>query len=263
MKIGIFYKQEKVRDEEVPRRLQAAFGERGVQTAVFRSETEIGGVDRLLVLGGDGTVLRAARVAAEQEIPLVAVNYGTLGFLTEFERGETAEAVDLILDADARTVRRTMLEIGLDGKTTHCLNEMVLQREHAPGVNSKIARITVYIDGSSAGDFAADGMIVSTPTGSTAYSLSAGGSILCPECSCFLLTPLCAFSLRSRPIVYSDASVLSFRLPQDQPMVIYGDGKYLGNANGKELTVRRSARAVTFLCKRENDFFRRLSEKLG
>ena len=133
----------------------------------------------------------------------------------------------------------------------------------ASGVNSKIARITVYIDGSSAGDFAADGMIVSTPTGSTAYSLSAGGSILCPECSCFLLTPLCAFSLRSRPIVYSDASVLSFRLPQDQPMVIYGDGKYLGNANGKELTVRRSARAVTFLCKRENDFFRRLSEKLG
>lgn len=219
--------------------------------------------DRMIVLGGDGTVLRAARAASSKGIPLLGVNYGRLGFLTEFERGEQEQAVRLVLEERPQILERSMIEVVLNGKSAHCLNELALVRAVTPGHDSNVVKISVTIDGSHAGDFSADGLIVATPTGSTAYSLSAGGSIMTPECETFLLTPVCAFSMRSRPIAYPDKSVLRFCLPSTK-LLLYADGVFFGEAGeGDELSVKKSARKALFLTRNKADYFHKLTQKIN
>ncbi|MDE6274762.1 MAG: NAD(+)/NADH kinase, partial [Clostridiales bacterium] len=235
------------------------------EVRIFRSAEEISNIDRLAVLGGDGSVLRAARRAVEIGVPIVGINYGTLGFLTEFEKDETEEAAKLLLEKNVKIQQRTMLAVKLNGKVSHCLNEATLLRRVVQQDGNRIVKIAVEIDGQYAGDFTADGIIVATPTGSTAYSLSAGGSIMSPDCATFLLTPVCAFSLRSRPIAYPDGCTLSFRLEAGTvPLLLYGDGVYLGEVGEEDvLTVTKSDRAVSFLTRDKNGFFRRLTEKIN
>ncbi len=265
MKVGIFYKEKKVPDQTVVTELSEEISRRKNEAVIFRSPEEIAGVDRLIVLGGDGTILNAAHASSEQKIPLVGVNFGTRGFLTEFEREDYMQAVSLALDPACPVVRRSMLELDFNGVKTHCLNEMLLHRRVSGKPNAQIATFCVDIDGSDAGELRADGLIVCTPTGSTAYSLSAGGNILAPDCAAFLITPVCAFSLRSRPIAYSDSCTLSFRFTdRDCTLELYGDGKFIGEASANDtLTVRKSPRCTAFLTRDKNGFFRKITEKIG
>lgn len=261
MKVGIFY-NEKQTNEGNALLLAQKIEECGGEAVIFSHASKIAGVDRLIVLGGDGTVLRAAKRASEIRIPIVGVNYGTLGFLTEFERGEEEKAVKLVL-SNCSEVRRSMLEINLDGVKSYCLNELSLLRPVNEEMPNGIVRISVAIDGSKAGDFTADGLIVATPTGSTAYSLSAGGCVMTPDSPTFLLTPVCAFSLRSRPIVYPDDCTLTFAFAESS-LMLYGDGDYLGRiSEGSKLTVRKAERAALFLTADPNGYFRRLTEKIN
>lgn len=264
MKLGIYYNRNQVEDS-IAYRLARLAEARGASVLVSHSEEDIPNVGRVIVLGGDGTVLRAARKASEYKIPIVGVNFGTLGFLTEFERDEADSAIDLALNEGCLTIHRSMLEAKFNGKTCHCLNEFSILRRVAPDTDNRLLKISVNIDGENAGDFTADGLIVSTPTGSTAYSLSAGGNIMTPDCDTFLLTPVCAFSLRSRPIAYSDKSTLSFGFPKGHSEVmLYGDGMFMGTANaGDTLTVRKSDRFATFMTVNKGGFFRRLTEKIN
>lgn len=263
MKIGLVHLSSKVPQEAVEGLLGMLEGA-GAQAVALSSEEEIGGVDRLVVLGGDGAMLRAARRASEQGIPLVGINYGTLGFLTEFERGEEARAVRLVLDRDCPSVRRTMLEVRFGQRRAFCLNELALMRRIAPDSEDAVVKIAAEIDGAYAGEFTADGLIVATPTGSTAYSLSAGGMILAPDCAAFLLTPVNAFSMRSRPIAFPDSARLTFSFPEGGKVVLHGDGIFLGEANGGDtVTVTRSDRYATFLTEGKENFFRRLTEKIN
>lgn len=263
MKIGIAYNAKQV-DSEAVAHLAALIGRAGGSPAVFSPEDGIAGVDRLIVLGGDGTVLHAAKRASELGIPLFGINYGHIGFLTEFEQDEAEKAVGLVLDERPDIIVRALLEVDFNGVKKDCLNELALLREVSRGKDIHAGRLSVTIDGSSAGDFTADGLIVATPTGSTAYSLSAGGSILTPDCAAFLLTPVCAFSLKSRPIVYPDASVLSFSLGGDESLLAYGDGEFLGKVQaGDELSVKKSGRTATFLTRSRHEFFRRLTQKIN
>ena len=262
MKIGIFYNSKQA-ERSVACALAQAVTERGHQADVFSGMEEVGKVDRLLVLGGDGTILRVAKRASAMNIPIMGVNFGHLGFLTEFEKEECFSAVPLILDENCARLERSMLEAELNGRTFECLNELALLHPVAPGRDNKVVTISVTIDGSHAGEFIADGLIVSTPTGSTAYSLSAGGSILTPDCAAFQLTPVCAFSMRSRPIACSDKSELGFSLPQGA-LVLYGDGVFLGEAGASDtLTVRKAKRGVTFLTRGLSEYFRRLTQKIN
>lgn len=263
MKIGVLYNAQQVQENTV-KELVSLIERGGGECVVFSAETEPCGVDKLIVLGGDGTVLRAARRAAVLHLPLVGVNFGRLGFLTEFERDELPEAAKFVLGGGGTTIERTMLEIDVGGKTTHCLNEFALLHEVVAGKDNRTVDISVEIDGSPAAQFHADGIIVCTPTGSTAYSLSAGGSILTPDCAAFMLTPVCALSMRSRPIAYSDRSELVFFLPKEEALLLYGDGMYLGSVSGNDVvTVRKSARSATFLTRDKNRYFRRLTEKIN
>ncbi len=262
MKVGIFYNSDQA-DACVAEELASRIRKAGHGAAVFSVLDEIRVVDRLIALGGDGTMLRAAKRASAAGIPIVGVNFGKLGFLTEFEREEYAQAVSLVLDEHCARIERSMLEVQLNGRTFDCLNELALLHPVAPGKENKVVTISVTIDGSHAGEFVADGLIVATPTGSTAYSLSAGGSIMTPDCATFQLTPVCAFSMRSRPIAYSDKSELGFSLPQGA-LVLYGDGIYLGEAGASDrLIVRKSERSATFLTRGLSEYFRRLTQKIN
>ncbi len=263
MKIGICYNRIQA-EPSAPRDLAEKIVAAGVESVVLEEDAPLCGVDRLVVLGGDGTVLRAAKRAAECGVPLVGVNYGRLGFLTEFERGEEDALISFLLSDRCEKIERTMLDVDLNGNKVCCLNELALLRGVSPERANRVEKISVTIDGADAGDFVADGLIVATPTGSTAYSLSAGGCIMTPDCKTFLLTPVCAFSLKSRPITYSDDGVLRFALAENDMLMAYGDGVFLGQIGmGDRVTVRRSSRCAVFLTRGKNAFFRRLTQKIN
>ena len=146
MKVGVLYNRDRVSESSFPS-IAARFSRSGAEAVLFSSPEDIGGVDCLLILGGDGTVLRASKPASRENIPIVAVNYGTLGFLTEFRREELDDAIDFILSDAHVVLKRTMLEVVFRGKSTHCLNELVLQRPVSAETDSRLVKICVRIDG--------------------------------------------------------------------------------------------------------------------
>jgi len=261
MKIAVLYHAVQV-DESIVSSIVEKINGSGNSAEVFLSADRVSG-DRLLVLGGDGTVLHAAQKAAENDIPIVAVNYGTRGFLTEFNRGETEQAVDFILSDRHSVLRRSMIEVVFNGTCRHCLNEIVLSRHVAPQNAGKVVRFSVSVNGNEAGIFAADGMILATPTGSTAYSLSAGGSILAPDCNAFIVTPVCACASECRPVVCPDSDEFFFSTVEGAELALYGDGDFLGIIGENDvLHVRKSPRSATFLLRNQGEFFRRLNNKI-
>lgn len=263
MKIGIYYNPMQT-SKEVAAAFAARISVLGGEASVFAEAGQAVGCDRIVVLGGDGTILHAARFASEWNIPLMGVNFGRLGFLAEFDRNEMENAAMLAVDENCPVMERSMLEVSLNGNRSYCLNELSILRETRAGACGRTTRISVTIDGSRAGDFNADGLIISTPTGSTAYSLSAGGSIMTPDCNTFQLTPVCAFSLKSRPIAYPDRCELRIILPEERKLVLNGDGIFLGELmQCDELIVRKSSRKATFLTRNKNEYFRRLTQKIN
>lgn len=263
MKIGIFYHRKKV-DAKTVKQIAALLKQRGAVCEIFKTKEDIGGVDRLIVLGGDGTMLHAARKVSSLGIPLVGMNYGTIGFLTEFEKDDVEGLIDVVLNDSCATLKRSMLEVSVRGETYFCLNELTLMRRRHPAEKDSVVRISVKINDCPAGGFISDGLIVATPTGSTAYSLSAGGSIITPDCEVFLLTPVCSFSLRSRPIACSDKSVLKLSFHEGSALLLHGDGIFLGEVDSRDvITIRKAEKYATFLSKERSDFFHRLTEKIN
>ena len=260
MRIGIYYNVAR----EIAESFRACLQKSGAEVKILTRDEEICECDRMIVLGGDGTILHAAKRAATWGIPLVGVNYGRLGFLTEFEQDETDSLIELILDENCPCIERTMLEITLNGTSCLCLNELALLREISPERANRVESVAVRLNGSKAGDFVADGLIVATPTGSTAYSLSAGGSIATPDCGIFLLTPVCAFSLKSRPIICPDSSLLSFGISEGDFLMAYGDGVFLGKVGAEDrITVKKADRSARFLTRDIRGFFARLTKKIN
>lgn len=175
------------------------------------SEAELGRkADLLVVLGGDGTLLKAARMTAGTEVPILGVNLGGLGFLTEVRDRDLAEILENVLDGQFETEDRIMLEVTVtpaDGAPRPAgigLNDAVL---HA-GASSRLLALSLTIDDRWVGEIRADGLVVSTPTGSTAYSLSAGGPIVRPLIPALVATPICPHSLAVRPFLFADSEVL-------------------------------------------------------
>jgi NAD+ kinase len=163
--------------------------------------------DLILVMGGDGTLLAAARGAHDCRAPILAVNLGSLGFLTAVTVGELYDSLEVILNGKHQVEYRKMLQInmlrnGAIVETYHALNDAVLNK----GAISRMLDFEAYIDGQFVTLLKADGVIVSTPTGSTAYSLAAGGPIVHPSVDAFLVTPICPHTLTNRPVIVPDSS---------------------------------------------------------
>ena len=167
----------------------------------------------LLVLGGDGTMLAAARLAAPRGIPILPINMGSLGFLTSFTLQELHPAIDDTLEGRFSLSERIMLSVELEraGKvieTQRVLNEVVINK----GALARMIELELYVDSGFVCRYRADGLIVATPTGSTAYSLSAGGPIVHPSVESFVITPICPHTLSDRPLVIRDSSSVEMKL---------------------------------------------------
>jgi NAD+ kinase len=174
-------------------------------------------VDLILVLGGDGTMIATARMIEDLEVPVLGVNYGGLGYLTEFRIEELYSALGSILDGNYRLDKRVML------RTLHQRGDEVVNRNRVlndvvinKSALARIIEIDVYLNDQFVNSFRADGLIVSTPTGSTAYNLSAGGPVIFPSMNAIVITPICPFTLSNRPIVVPDDAVIELRLKTDQ-----------------------------------------------
>lgn len=216
----------------------------------------------ILVLGGDGTLLSAARAVGATEIPLLAVNLGSLGFLTEVRLDELYATLDATAQGKCPAEWRSLLEVRLvrDGKEAshyYALNDAV--------VKSTVARLmgfAVFINEQRVMEYQADGVIVATPTGSTAYSLAAGGPVLMPSVEAILLTPICPHSLTHRPLVVGSDAMIGVRLDSGADGFLSVDGQVGMPVIQGDLIVCRKARYRVKLLRMRRSFFEVLRSKL-
>lgn len=220
--------------------------------------------DLVVVLGGDGTLLSVARTLAGA-VPILGVNLGNLGFLTEINRGELYPAMVQVLSGRFRTEKRSLFDVELrrEGGGTlqyRVLNDAVINKSAL----ARIIQLTLLIDGHLVARFRADGLILSTPTGSTAYNLSAGGPILSPLLGVAVLTPICPHALSLRPMVVPDTSRIEVTLETPREEVYLTLDGQEGTSMGYRdtITVTRSSAAVKLIKVAERTFYDNLRGKL-
>ena len=223
------------------------------------------GCDAVIALGGDGFIMNTASRIARNGGAVLGVNCGHLGYLSA-EETLNEHMLRQLLSGKYTVSERMMIEIEReDGERCDAVNDVTLVRSHnLPGAMG-VTEIEVLCDGRSLGCYRADGMIVATPTGSTAYSLSAGGSIVDPDLQCLCLTPVCAHSLSARPMILSPERTLTLinRDRRRNPLIAAFDGANNVKLNaGEKLYVRRSERKARFILTEEGFFFDILRKKL-
>ncbi len=223
-------------------------------------------VDILIVLGGDGTMLSAARLVAERGIPILGINLGGLGFITEVNRSEVFSAMETMLEGKCQVEERIMLSTTImrHGETLNSysvLNDVVITK----GALARIIELETFIEHSYVTTYRADGLIISTPTGSTAYNLSAGGPIIHPSQDCMVLTPICPHTLSNRPIVIPGDYTIEIALKSvSEDVFLTLDGQVGMSLNkGDIITVKKSPYKTRLLIPCERDYFQVLREKLG
>lgn len=224
-------------------------------------------VDLLITLGGDGTLLRGARLVADRHVPVLGINLGYLGFLTSISPAEMEQSLPLLLSGDYWVDTRFTLETRVeraDGGVSRylALNDSVLHK----GGFARVIRIAVYIgpDREEVGSFSADGIILSTPTGSTAYSLSAGGPIVVPSVDCILATPICPHTLVLRPLVLPSALEIEVEVqtPTSELILTIDGQDGEGVASGDRVVIRKGEPTVPLVRFHGQTFFGTLRRKL-
>jgi NAD+ kinase len=269
--IGVVYVETSPPAVEMMETLRRTMTEQGrrVWTCPSRADErlngQLAGTDAVLVLGGDGTILAVARSCAEQQVPILGVNFGRVGFLTELEPGEVDEKLPLYLDGNFWVDERSMLQAQVETHgTTHslmALNDIVLVR----GAEPRVIRVKIWIDGHLYNSTVADGVIVSTATGSTAYNLSAGGPILHPQVRSKVLTPIAPHLVADRSLILEANATITMELqPRSAAAVLSADGQInVDVAVGNQVTVTSSVHMTRFLRRRPPTwFYRILSAKL-
>ncbi|HDJ24314.1 MAG: transposase [Candidatus Aminicenantes bacterium 4484_214] len=218
-------------------------------------------VDMLIVFGGDGTLLSIAHLAAKHAVPVMGINLGRLGFLTEVPKEEMSITLEAILRGDNKVFsRRKLLEATIGGNHYSCLNDVVINK----GALARMIRFSIFIDGKQIACLRADGLIISTPTGSTAYSLAAGGPIIYPNLPAIVISPICPHTLSFRPMVISANSLVEVQLLASEEVYLTIDGQ-----RGQEMKscdrvqVKCSEHELTLISSPKRNFFDLLQEKLG
>jgi len=221
--------------------------------------------DLVVVLGGDGTLLAAARLLGERQIPIVAINHGGLGFLTEVTLEEMYPALEAVLAGQVVTERRMMMDIILtrgDQRVAswRALNDAVINK----GSVSRIIELEAYVDGQYVSRFRSDGLIIATPTGSTAYNLSAGGPIIFPSMNAMVITPICSHTLTNRPIVLPEGVKIDITLQSSQDDVhVTIDGQVgQGLEMNDRLSIEKSIVGVKLVSPSGKNYFDVLRGKL-
>lgn len=228
---------------------------------------DLKGINLVISLGGDGTLLYCARILAGKNIPILAVNLGDFGFITEISKAEWKDAYYKYIENKLVISSRMMLEVCVqrEGKPLVCylgLNDGVI----GTGGISRIIRLKVYITGTYVGRYRADGVIVATPTGSTAYSVAAGGPILHPEMEALILNPICPFTLSNRPIVFPGNEILEIEVeePQRTDVILSIDGQEsFPLLPGDRIVFRKSDKKTFIIQSDKRNFYEVLRTKLN
>jgi NAD+ kinase len=221
-------------------------------------------VDLLLVFGGDGTMLGVAREIAGSPTPILGVNIGGLGFLTGVPSAELADALKCVWNGEFKFESRALIEVsGISNEKNFlasALNDIVVSR----GAVSRLIALDVSVDGELITRYRCDGLIISSPTGSTAYSLAAGGAVVLPTAEVFAMTPICPHALSNRSIILPLSSKICVKAISPLPATILSaDGQLIGELDmGDEVTIRRSSRAIRLMHLADNSFFEALRHKL-
>ena len=221
--------------------------------------------DLVVVLGGDGTLISVARLIGAHEVPILGVNLGSLGFLTEITLVELCASVDRYLSGDYKISDRIMLHVAVvrNGsiiEEKRVLNDLVINK----GALARIIDLETTINGNYLTTFKGDGLIISTPTGSTGYSLSANGPILYPELECFVITPICPHTLTNRPIVVASDSLVTVELKCiKEDVFLTLDGQVGVELKcGDEIRIRKAEKRTRLIISSSRDYFEILRTKL-
>ena len=263
-KVGLIMNPDKPEAFRMAHLAESFFAEHGLSASFLQMETQdISGMDLILTFGGDGTFLIGARYAMALDIPLMGINLGTVGFLTEEEPEHLSECLEAILKEEFQIEERFLLKVNVSksGESFYALNDAVITR----GGFARLIRVECCVNGEQFGVFTADGMIAATPTGSTGYSLSAGGPIVQPGMDCIILTPVCAHSLQKCPCIVSGNSRISLRLLQErkQTAELQIDGIDCSKLeSGDEIVVTGSEKRIRLLRIHSFRFFTLLQSKL-
>lgn len=262
-KVGIICKKDSVDALNMGRELLFWLEKRGVAAEV---DTIADDMDLLVILGGDGTLLHVAEQASRLQVPVVGVNLGDLGFLTEVAVNERYEVLEGILAGEMVVEERMMLKARLcrGGEASgwrYALNDVVISK----GSVDRIAQLSTWADQDYITTYRADGLVFSSPTGSTAYSLSAGGPIVNPALQSILVTPICPFMLESRPVLLPASVCLTTRLAgKANEVKIIVDGQPVWEMSDKEaLEVAASENPLLLICSPQKDYFEILRNKLN
>lgn len=226
------------------------------------------GTECVIVLGGDGTMIQAAKDTAQKDIPLYGINIGGVGFLTESDTHNMEDNIDRLISDDFRVEKRMMLE----GRTTSgkgksvelALNDFAIFRREF----GKLIRFAVYINGELLDSFIADGVIVSTPTGSTGYNISAGGPVIAPNVNAIAVTPVCPHSLNDRSFIINGNDSIEIKLLEGKnsrvgSAVISVDGRMLGTIDsGDSVYMKKSDIATGIVLMKKTNFYKKMRRKL-
>lgn len=276
MKIGLLVNQDKKRALETAQKITSILTSGGAEVLTDKScplnnttvadtaEDVIRSCDIAVTVGGDGTIIHNAKFAALYNKPLLGVNLGRIGFVANIEPDELDE-LQRLLTGDYRVQRRMLLEItktrGNDSVTYTAVNEAVIHRDSL----SSMVDISVEDGFERIVNYRADGMLFATPTGSTAYSFSAGGPVIEPDMRCILLTPVCPHALSSRQVVFGENAVLTARVQKRSDLKCYMtvDGQnYVPVSSDDTVTVKRSPMELQLIILKEKNFYTLLNEKL-
>lgn len=216
-------------------------------------------VDMVVAIGGDGTILRTQSFISHKKIPLIGINMGTVGFLTEIDPKNAFTALEEILAGNYFVERRNQLLVWHNHELPPALNEVVLMTRKP----AKMLHIQISVDDEIMEELRADGLIIATPSGSTAYSMSAGGPIIDPRVEAFVIVPICPFKLGARPTVVSDGSTIKVKLLREgKKAIAVIDGQFEEEINYMDEIVFRKSDNCAYFVRLTKDFYRKVREKL-
>lgn len=236
------------------------------QTSIAEKPFDHSNIDLVIVLGGDGTYLQAVQSISDHTIPFLGINMGSFGFLTVHRQESVIHCLESVLSGEMIIEERTLIDVHLNNNGKHqedtflALNDMVIER----GAFSHLINVSISIQNKNIYSIKADGVIISSPTGSTAYNLAAGGPILHPHVNSFAITPICSHSLTNRPVIVPDTCEMSFKINNhNQSAFLTIDGKKIVQISNKDqLTVQKSTKKHKTLREKNHNDFLLLKDKL-
>ena len=258
--VGIFYNSDNSKAKYSAINVEKILKEKNVNASIFTTDEFKQDISMAIVLGGDGTILKTARFYAKYNVPILGINLGRLGFLSQAKSTQIEEAIELVINGSFKIEDRIMLS-ALNGKM-NALNDIVIKGDGF----SRTSRLYVHINDNIVCDYLADGIIISTPTGSTAYTLSAGGPILSPILDAMVVVPICPHTMNARPIVIPSSEVINVTSSQKKPLLtISADGQEthcLAADDNIQIKKSEFSAKLILLNLDKNSFYSVLKEKL-